>query len=292
VLDASRQPAPIGVPGELWVAGAGVARGYWARSDLTAERFVADPFAAHARMYRTGDLCRWREDGVLEFLGRTDAQVKLRGFRIELGEIEAALLACAGVREAAVVLRRDDASHPLLVGYVVMAEAAFDAIELAAKLRERLPEHMVPAAFVPLPALPMTTAGKIDRRALPAPSLAAPEYVAPRDDVERALAEIFREVLRLPRVGATDPFFQIGGNSLLAIQAIARVRDTFKVEVVVPAFFERASVAGLAATLRAVPARVEQVEKIARTLARLAAMTPEEKQRLLAQRRGAVEAKR
>jgi amino acid adenylation domain-containing protein len=287
VLDSGQRLAPIGVPGELWVAGMGLARGYWARPELTAERFVADPFAAEGRMYRTGDLCRWREDGVLEFLGRTDAQVKLRGFRIELGEIEAALLECTGVREAAVLLRRDVASEPMLVGYAAIGDSSVDPVKLGATLREKLPDYMVPTAFVLLPALPLTTAGKIGRRALPAPTLAPTEQIAPRDDLERALAEIFRDVLRLPRVGVFDPFFQIGGNSLLAIQAIARVRDTFKIEVTVPRFFERASVAGLAETLRADPANAAQVEKIARTLARLATMSPEEKQRLLAQRRAA-----
>jgi amino acid adenylation domain-containing protein len=290
VLDAGGQPAPLGVPGELWVAGAGVARGYWRQPELTAERFAADPFVAGGRMYRTGDLARWREDGALEFLGRVDTQVKLRGFRIELGEIEAALLACPGVREAAVVLR-SDAGNPMLVGYVVGSAGGMDATTLGGALRVRLPEHMVPAAFVLLPALPMTTAGKIDRRALPAPSFAVAEPVALRDDVERALGEIFCDVLRLPCVGVLDPFFQVGGNSLLAIQALARVRETFKVEVAVPAFFENASVAGLASLLRSDPARREQVEKIARTLARLAAMSPEEKQRLLAQHRAAREAK-
>ncbi|HWA09040.1 MAG TPA: amino acid adenylation domain-containing protein, partial [Opitutaceae bacterium] len=287
VLDAGRRLLPIGVPGELWVAGAGLARGYWARPELTAERFVADPFATDARMYRTGDLCRWREDGALEFLGRTDAQVKLRGFRIELGEIEAVLLECPGVREAAVLLRRDVAGEPLLVGYVAADEIAVDAARLGAALREKLPDYMVPGAFVVLPRLPRTTADKVDRRALPAPALVPAEQVAPRDDLERALAETFREVLRLPRVGAHDPFFQIGGNSLSAIQVIARVRDIFKVEVAVPEFFERASVAGLAETLRADPANAERVQKIAAAFARLAAMSPEEKQRLLAQRRAA-----
>ena len=169
VFDAARQLAPIGVPGELWVAGAGLARGYWARPELTAERFVTDPFAAGARMYRTGDLCRWREDGVLEFFGRTDAQVKLRGFRIELGEIEAALLESPGVREAAVLFRRDGASEPMLVGYVVANDASVDAVRLGAALREKLPDYMVPVAFVLLPALrsrrrARSTGGRCRRR--------------------------------------------------------------------------------------------------------------------------------
>jgi amino acid adenylation domain-containing protein len=292
LLDARGQPVPIGVTGELWVGGAGVARGYWRRPELTAERFTADPWADEpgARRYRTGDLGRWREDGTIEFLGREDAQIKLRGYRIEPGEVEAALAQCPGVREAAVILREDVPGRPQLVGYVVAAATPPpDADTLRAHLRAILPDYMIPAAFVTLPALARSTAGKIDRRALPAPAVeaagAAP--VAPRDEVEQALARIFGEVLHRERVGVQDGFFHLGGDSLLAIRVISRVRDVFKIEVAVPVLFENPSVAALAAALRSNEATRSSVEKVARALARLAALSPEEKQRLLAQKRAA-----
>ncbi|ACB75254.1 non-ribosomal peptide synthetase [Opitutus terrae] len=288
VLDAAGQLAPIGVIGELWVAGAGVARGYWRRPELTAERFAPDPFFPGGRMYRTGDRCRWREDGALEFFGRTDAQIKLRGFRIELGEIEAALRGCAGVREAAVTLRIDGGTAPRLVGYVVPVEGSgFDEPAVREQLRQRLPDYMVPAAFVTLAAMPLSTAGKIDRRALPPPTAVHADYVAPRDDVERVVTSVLSEVLRAERLGVHDGFFQHGGNSLLAIQAISRLRDTFRRELPITDFFAQPTPEGVAAALRRDLAQREHVEKVARLILRLAAMSPEEKQQLLAQRRGA-----
>jgi amino acid adenylation domain-containing protein len=288
VLDAAGGLVPIGVPGELWVAGEGVARGYWRRPELTAERFTPDPFLG-GRMYRTGDLCRWRDDGVLEFLGRVDAQVKLRGFRIELGEIEAVLLRCAGVRDAAVTLRRDDPQNPVLAGYVVAtAGASLSAEGLRSELRERLPEYMVPAAIIALDALPLSTAGKIDRRRLPAPPRpTAQSAVAPRDAVEQAIAGIVADVLRLPQPGVEESFFQLGGNSLLAIQVISRLRDLLKAEITVPQFFEASSIAGLARRLQADPTQAVRVQKAAQVMARLAALTPEQRQQLLVRARAA-----
>jgi amino acid adenylation domain-containing protein len=288
VLDPAGGLAPTGVAGELWVGGAGVARGYWRRPELTAERFTPDPFFG-GRMYRTGDLCRWREDGVLEFLGRVDAQVKLRGFRIELGEVEAALLRCDGVRDAAALLRRDDPQNPVLAGYVVAAaDASVSPEAVRTALRERLPEYMVPTAIILLDAMPLSTAGKIDRRRLPAPQpRAAQPIVAPRDPVEQAIAGIVAEVLRQPQVSVEESFFQLGGNSLLAIQVIARLRDLLKAEITVPQFFEASSVSGLARRLQADAAQAPRVQKAAQLMARLAALTPEQRRQLLAQARAA-----
>jgi acyl carrier protein len=246
VLDASGAPAPVGVAGELYVGGAGVARGYLGRAALTAERFVPDPFLAEggARMYRTGDLGRWRVDGALEFLGRTDFQVKIRGFRIEPGEIEAALREHEGVHECA-VLAREDAGDKRLVAYVV---GDVETEALRAHVRRSLPEYMVPAAFVPLEALPLTPNGKLDRKALPAPDFApaAERYVAPRTAVEEVLAEIWAEVLRLERVGVHDSFFDLGGHSLLIIRLLADIRATFDLEISIRTVFSKPTLEAMA----------------------------------------------
>ena len=251
ILDARRQLAPVGVPGELYVSGAGVARGYLNRPELTSARFLEDPFHVGGRLYRTGDLARWLANGEVEYLGRIDHQVKLRGFRIELGEIEAALDQHPGVREAVVVTREDVPGDKRLVAYVVLCETRPSAVELRASLKERLPEYMVPSAFVVLEALPLTANGKIDRRALPVPeaeAAATRAYVAPRGPVEETLAAVFAGVLRLPqgRVGAHDGFFELGGHSLLATQAIARIRTALGVELPLRALFEAPTPAELA----------------------------------------------
>ncbi|HEV3049322.1 MAG TPA: amino acid adenylation domain-containing protein, partial [Longimicrobium sp.] len=247
VLDAAGRPAPVGVAGELYVGGVGVARGYLGRPGLTAERFVPDPFggATGARLYRTGDRVRWSARGELEFLGRVDAQVKVRGFRIEPGEIEATLRRHAAVRECVVVARGDASGGARLVGYIV-GEADPDA--LRAHLRRSLPEYMVPSAFVFLKALPLTPNGKLDRQALPAPEYAADadRYVAPRTPVEEVLAGIWAEVLRLDRVGVEESFFDLGGHSLLATRVVSRVRDVFAIELPLRALFEGPTVAELA----------------------------------------------
>jgi amino acid adenylation domain-containing protein len=229
LLDGRGDPVPPGVPGEVYVGGIGLARGYLRRPGLTAERFVPDRFSGEpgARLYRTGDVARWRADGELEFVGRADRQVKLRGFRIELGEVEDALLAAPGVREAAVVVREDAPGVRRLVGYA----AAADGITpdgLRAALRDRLPEYMVPSAFVFLPELPRTPSGKPDRHALPAPdpSAGAAQHVAPRDEVEAALAAAWGRVLGREDVGVHDNFFELGGDSILAIQVIARAAES------------------------------------------------------------------
>jgi len=247
VVDGHGHPAPVGVVGELWVGGAGVTRGYLGRPGLTAERFVPDPFSgeAGARLYRTGDRVRWRMDGVIEFLGRLDHQVKVRGFRIELGEIEAVLRRHESVADCAVVAREDETGDRRLVAYVV-GEAEADA--LRAHVRRSLPEYMLPSAFVSLDALPLTPNGKLDRKALPAPEYAADadRYVAPRTPTEEVLAEIWAEVLRIERVGAHESFFALGGHSLLATGVTARVRAVFAVELPPRALFESTTVAALA----------------------------------------------
>jgi amino acid adenylation domain-containing protein len=253
VLDAALAPVPAGIPGELYLAGDGTARGYAARPDLTAERFLPDPFGPPgSRMYRVMDRARWTDAGELVYLGRTDTQVKVRGFRIELGEIESALLAHPGVRAAVALAREDAPGERRLVAYVVPEGAAPDADALRAHLRERLPAYMVPAAFVVLEALPLTPSGKLDRRALPAPDFAAGErYAAPATPTEEVLAGIWAEILRADRVGVRETFFELGGHSLLAIRVVSRVRDALGVELPLRALFEAPTVAELSARVEA-----------------------------------------
>ncbi|HLL45528.1 MAG TPA: amino acid adenylation domain-containing protein, partial [Longimicrobiaceae bacterium] len=251
VLDAALRPVPVGTPGELYIGGVQVARGYQGRAAMTAERFVPDPFAVQggARLYRTGDRARWRADGAIEYLGRLDFQVKVRGFRIELGEIEAVLRGHGSVADC-VVVARAEAGEQRLVAYVV---GDADEEALRDQLRRGLPEYMVPSAFVYLDALPLTANGKLDRKALPAPELASAEekYVAPRTPVEEVLAGIWTEVLRLERVGVHDSFFDLGGHSLLVTRVISRVRQVFGVEVPLRALFEGPTVAELAGRVEA-----------------------------------------
>jgi amino acid adenylation domain-containing protein len=258
VLDRSLRLVPPGVAGELYIGGAGVARGYARRAALTSERFVADPYAGDgSRLYRTGDRVRWRPDGQLEFLGRADDQVKIRGFRVELGEIEAVLAAHPAVAAAAVTAAGDGQDRRL-VGYVVPADPAAGvpaADVLRGFVRERLPEYMVPAAFVSLEALPLTANGKLDRAALPAPDGVRRDldgrYVPPSSPAEELVAGVWAQVLGLDRVGAADNFFDLGGHSLLATRLVSRVRDVFGVEVQVAALFDHPTVAGLAAVIEA-----------------------------------------
>ncbi|WP_286191373.1 non-ribosomal peptide synthetase, partial [Comamonas sp. JC664] len=253
VLDAQLNPAPVGVPGELYVGGDGLAVGYVGRPELTAERFVPSPFGDGERLYRTGDVARWLGNGTLEFLGRADTQVKVRGYRIEPGEIEAALAAHPGVNEAVVVAREDGAEGKRLVAYVTAQEGAeVEAGALRSHVKQRLPEYMVPSAYVVLEALPLTPNGKVDRKALPEPDAggaASTPYMAPRTEIEQRLASIFEEVLRVERVGLDGDFFELGGHSLLATQLVSRVREAFQVELPLRHVFEAPSVEKLAQRL-------------------------------------------
>jgi amino acid adenylation domain-containing protein len=256
VLDTGMRPVPIGVIGELYLAGDGLARGYAARPGLTAERFLPDPFGAPgSRMYRVMDRVRWTVDGELEYFGRTDFQVKVRGFRIELGEIETALRSHPAVADAVAVVREDAPGERRLAAYAVAAEDADvpSSTELRAWLAERLPEHVVPSAVVPLRELPRTPNGKIDRRALPAPDFAAEAeaYVAPRTPAEEIVAGIFAEVLGVEQVGAGDDFFARGGHSLLATRVVSRVREAFRAELPLRALFDAPTVRALAARIDA-----------------------------------------
>ncbi|MDI1443026.1 non-ribosomal peptide synthetase [Polyangium sp. 6x1] len=253
VLDARLSPVPLGVVGELYIGGDGVARGYHGDAAQTEERFLRDPFVevGDARMYRTGDLARFRADGQLEYVGRADQQVKVRGHRIELGEIEGALANLPGVREAAVAAMDDGAGGKQLVAYVVSrAHPRPSHAEMRRALGERLPAYMVPSIFADLEALPLTPNGKLDRRALPNPERARTtpeaEFTAPRTDIERKLGGIWGEVLGRERVGIHDNFFELGGHSLLAAQIVARVRSAFAVELPLRRFLESPTIAGVA----------------------------------------------
>jgi amino acid adenylation domain-containing protein len=258
ILDRQRQPVPIGVPGEMYVGGAGVARGYLRRPELNAERFIADPFSNDpaARLYKTGDLARYLPNGDIEYLGRIDHQVKIRGFRIELGEIETALCRYHIVREAVVLAREDAPGEKRLVAYLTLeAGKTLNVSELRSFLKQKLPDYMIPTAFVTLDALPLTSNGKIDRKALPAPEQSRPElakaFVAARNPLEEMLVGIWMEVLNLEQVGIYDNFFELGGHSLLATALVSRIRGAFQVELPLATLFESPTIAALAERIEA-----------------------------------------
>ncbi len=262
LLDSQLQPVLLGISGEIYIGGVGVARGYLNRPELTAARFVPHPYSSEpgARLYRTGDLARYLSNGDLEYLGRTDQQVKIRGFRIELGEVEAALTEHPDVQESVVLAHEETPGEKRLVAYVVpQAEQRLTVRDLRRYLKENLPDYMVPSAFVMLKALPLTSNGKVDRRALPTPDGVRPEleeaYVAPGTPIEEALAKILIQVLQQERIGIHDNFFDLGGHSLLATQIVVRIRDTFQVELPLRSLFLAPTLAGIA----------EQIEAIRRT---------------------------
>jgi acyl-coenzyme A synthetase/AMP-(fatty) acid ligase len=297
VLDCRGHPTPLGVPGELCIGGAGVAVGYLARPDLTAERFVPDPFGAPGgRLYRTGDLGRYRSGaGTLELLGRLDHQVKIRGFRIELGEIESALARHPDVREAVVVARAagDTEATPAaapapgsdrrLVAYVVpTAGSALDPAALRAALAARLPEPMVPSWIVLLDRLPLTANGKVDRKALPAPEAPVRAVVAPRDPMEERLAALWSRFLGVAAVSVFDNFFEIGGHSLLATRLVAAIRDEMGIETPVREVFEHPVLAAQALAVAGHQAEDLEEGELSRMLESLEELSDEEVDRLLA----------
>ncbi|MEH2314169.1 MAG: amino acid adenylation domain-containing protein [Nostoc sp.] len=255
ILDSHLQPVPIGISGELYIGGEGLARGYLNRPELTAEKFISNPFSPNpkSRLYKTGDLARYLPDGQIEYLGRIDYQIKLRGFRIELGEIETALLQHPGVKEGVVIVREDTSNENNLVGYIV-AETGQDSLQVISQLRrflkQELPDFMVPTIFMALEAMPLTPNGKVDRKALPEPDASRPEleanYVAPRTPIEQQIADIWMQVLNVKRVGIYDNFFELGGYSLVGIQVVSRIRQALQVEILMSNLFELPTVADLA----------------------------------------------
>jgi acetyltransferase-like isoleucine patch superfamily enzyme/acyl carrier protein len=257
ILDANLQPVPIGTPGELFIGGDGLARGYLNRPELTAEKFIADPFSTkqHARLYRTGDLARYHADGQIEFLGRIDNQVKIRGFRIELGEIEAALASHSNVREAIVTAREDNPGDKRLVAYLTAKNGEMPkASELRSLLHAKLPDYMLPSAFVTLEKLPLTASGKVDRKALPAPDAEqdrpdSSAFVAPRTPTEKALAGILCEILGMKRVGVEDDFFRLGGHSLLALQFQMRIEKRLGSRIELSWLFTEPTIRSLASAI-------------------------------------------
>ena len=283
LLDRRFRPVPTWVAGEIYIGGAGVARGYLNSPDLTAARFLPDPFSAKpgARVYKTGDLARFWPDEQLEFIGRADHQVKLHGFRIELGEIEAALAEHPGVRENVVIVSHDVAGNDSrLVAYIVAESLAPTTAELRQYLLEHLPDYMVPAVFVFIPALPLNSNGKVDQKRLPPPDQVRPElgqsYVAPRSATEQVVANIWADVLKLDRVGIHDNFFELGGHSLLLMQLTSRLRDTFQVELPPRIIFEADTVERLSAILIAGEPQAGLTEKIAQIVMQVETMSPEE----------------
>jgi amino acid adenylation domain-containing protein len=289
LLDERLQPVPLGVSGQLYIGGVSLARGYFKRAALTAERFIPHPFSAEpgARLYRSGDQARYLPDGNLEYLGRLDRQVKLRGYRIELGEIEAVLREQAQVRDTVVLLREDVPGAQRLVAYVVAEGAAeLETAGLRRYLQQQLPEYMVPQAFVAVSEWPLTASGKVDRGALPAPGQSrdvTASYVAPRSKVEEVVAGIWQEVLHLERVGVADSFFELGGHSLLATQVIARVRETFQAEELpLRRLFEEPTVEALGRAVGEVVGGMEVAEEIAQTVQELEQYSAAEVAALLA----------
>jgi len=257
ILDNEMQPVPLGVAGEIHIGGAGVARGYLHRPELTAERFIANPFglgdSAYSRLYKTGDVGKWLPDGTIAYLGRNDAQVKIRGFRIELGEIEAALCRCPGVREAAVIAREDNPGEKRLVAYLLAEPGhTLSPAELRRQLAAQLPDYSLPSVFVTLEQFPLTANGKLARKALPAPdgsSAVTQDYEAPQGDTEITVARLWQDLLQLDRVGRQDDFFALGGHSLLAVQLMSRLRQSLAVDIPVRNLFAHPALAAFSATI-------------------------------------------
>jgi acyl carrier protein len=289
LLDSQLQPVPPGVAGEVYIGGGGITRGYLGHPELTAERFIPDPFSAErgARLYRTGDLARYLAAGDVEFLGRKDFQIKLRGHRIELAEIESALAEHPSVQQAAVLMQEDGQGNRQLVAYV----ARRPGVEVAGKefrdyLKTKLPEYMLPAGFVTVDSLPLTSSGKIDRRALelygPVKPQAPCGYRAPETALEKVVAGIFSEVLGVARVGVLDNFFELGGHSLLGTQVVSRIREVFQIELPLRRIFEEPTVFGLAQALLRDPEQA-RIQRMAELLVQFSSLSDEQAKRLLRQ---------
>jgi acyl carrier protein len=292
ILDARLQPVPIGVPGEVYVGGVGLTRGYHRRPALTAQVFVPNAYGSipGERLYKSGDLARYRADGNIEFLGRVDYQVKIRGYRIELGEVEAVLTQHPAVRECVVLAREDTPGDKRLVAYLVASPGATPSVnELQSFMQMKLPNYMVPSAFVTLDALPLTSNNKVDRAALPVPDTARPElentFTPPSSAVEEVLAAIWVDVLQLDEVGVNDNFFMLGGHSLLATQVIAQVRDALNVELPPRTLFTSPTISGLATALLEDPAERVRIERTAELLLQLDELPEEEVERLLSEKK-------
>jgi acyl carrier protein len=292
ILDPYLKPVPVGVAGELHIGGDGLARGYLNRLDLTAEKFIPNPFGAAptSRLYKTGDRARYLPGGNIEFLGRIDNQVKIRGYRIELGEIETVLTQRSEVRESVVIAREDSAGDKQLVAYIVPQKSASVTRELRTYLKDKLPGYMVPSAFVVLESFPLTPNGKVDRKALPSPDRnsadSAQVYVAPRNDVDEIIAGIWAEILGIRQIGVHDNFFDLGGHSLKATQVVSRLRRAFHSEIPLRHLFEFPTVAELAVAIRASEKqRVANPKDIDRLLTEIEAISEEKAQTLLAEKR-------
>ncbi|NER25603.1 MAG: amino acid adenylation domain-containing protein [Symploca sp. SIO1C2] len=288
ILDKQLQPVPIGVPGEIYIGGAGLAKGYLNRPELTQEKFILNPFDDSGKtiLYKTGDLCRYLPDGNIEYIGRIDHQVKIRGFRIELGEIETVLNTHTQIQQAVVIATEELSGNKRLVAYVVSEDESLSTNQMRELLKQKLPEYMMPAAFVTLDNLPLTPNGKVDRKALPAPDgeiAREHEYVAPRTPSEEIIANIFTEVLGVPNVGIYDNFFELGGHSLLTTQVISRLNQTFSVEISLRQMFETPTVAGLIEAVTDAQLQNTEEEEITNLLAELEELSDEEVQQLLAQ---------
>ena len=293
VLDHSLEPAPLGVPGELCIAGAGLARGYFAAPALSAQKFIPNPFGPPgSRLYRTGDLARFLPNGELEYLGRLDQQIKLRGLRIELGEIEACFRTDARLQDAAVLLNHHG-GDPQLVAFVVPSPTAtnVDQQQLRERLQQQLPGYMVPATIIIVAQLPLSTNGKLDRKQLLALAAQQPlrtrDYLAPRTEVEEILAAIWSNVLQLEQVSIDDNFFELGGHSLLAMRLLSKLRDDFQVEVSLAAFLRDPTIANLSSLLITYEPSLGHTEKVARIIKRVRHMSPLEIEHVLARRNGA-----
>jgi acyl carrier protein len=291
VLDELSEPAPVGVASELYAGGAGLARGYYNRPDITAERFTPDPFAGApgARLYRTGDVVRRLADLRIDYLGRKDHQVKLRGFRIELGEIETVLRQTPGVHEAVVLVEEGANGNQRLVAYLTFTTQSPPSDGgLRQTLLEKLPNYMIPAAFVTVEGMPLTTTGKVDRAALRrlnnAPAVKT-EPAPARDAVEESVAAIWSEILGVEVTGIHDNFFELGGHSLLATRVISAIRQIFKMELPLKILFESATVERFAAAVSRNEAMPGQAEKIARVYLKMRRMSAEDRERALRQKR-------